>query len=347
MASTPNAAARVEITDPVSLTNPSGGLNPSAVGWTRTPLHDTDAIGTTWTSFMRNKRWEYWAVVTPTHIISLTVSNIDYAGVCALFVLDRATNTEINTELVAPLAWGVTLPGTLDGGVASVKSRGLDITITPEEGGTRLQARSARVSIDIFAALPKGHERLGVVVPWSGWVFQYTVKDIGLPATGTVTIDGTEIALPPGQSWATLDHGRGRWPRSITWNWGTGVETQPSGRVVGIQVGGKWTDGTGATENSLLVDGRVSKIHDELQWTYDIKDLSDKTVEKVWKITGDGVDLKFRVEHVREAHTDLKIITSKTWQCFGAWSGTVKDENGKDVVIEAAYGWAEHVEQYW
>ena len=32
----------------------------------------------------------------------------------------------------------------------------------------------------------------------------------------------------------------------------------------GMQLGGKWTDGTGMTENALVVDGRLSKISEEL-----------------------------------------------------------------------------------
>ena len=34
-----------EITTPVSLTDPDGELNPDALGFTRTQLHDTSGIG--------------------------------------------------------------------------------------------------------------------------------------------------------------------------------------------------------------------------------------------------------------------------------------------------------------
>ena len=61
-----------------------------------------------------------------------------------------------------------------------------------------------------------------VVVPWSESRFQYTVKDVALPASGTVTITGRQYEVPEG-SWAVLDHGRGRWPYRVTWNWGAGL----------------------------------------------------------------------------------------------------------------------------
>ena len=41
---------------------------------------------------------------------------------------------------------------------------------------------------------------------------------------------------------------------------------------MGVQLGGKWTDGTGMTENALCVGGRLSKLSEELVWTYDTGD---------------------------------------------------------------------------
>lgn len=336
--STPRPSPR--ITSPSSLTDAAGRLNPAAVGWTSEPLHNTDRIGRGRVGRGRNKRWEYWAVTTPDHVVAMTVSDIDYAGVGNLWVLDRATGNEINQDAITPFGRGVKLPGTLDAGPATLRTRGLDLTVTPQPGGTHLQASSARVEVDIRAALPDVHERLGVVVPWTDRLFQYTVKDVARPATGSVRIDGVEHRLPDGNSWATQDHGRGRWPRSITWNWGAGCG-RADGHDIGIQVGGTWTDGTGATENALLIDGCLTKLG-ELAWSYDREDW-----RAPWRVSGPGVDLTLTVEHVRHAATDLRIIRSRTWQCFGTWSGTVTAADDQSYDVSGVFGWAEHVEQLW
>ena len=39
-----------------------------------------------------------------------------------------------------------------------------------------------------------------------------------------------------------------------------------------MQVGARWTDGTGSTENALVVDSRVHKVSEELAWEYDMSD---------------------------------------------------------------------------
>src|SRR5699024_8367246 len=114
--------------------------------------------------------------------------------------------------------------------------------------------------------------------------------------------------------WATLDHGRGRWPYRVRWNWGAGSGSS-GGRVIGVQVGGGWTDGTGSVENSLLVDGRLHKISQELHWEYDSADWLAP-----WRVHGAGVFLACRPEYANVSATDLRLISSRTLQCFGDWS---------------------------
>jgi len=215
------------------------------------------------------------------------------------------------------------------------------IDIDEVDGGTRLRAAGSRVRVDITAERPPGHESLGVVVPWTDRLFQYTVKDVARPAVGTVWVDGEAYDVPAGESWAVLDHGRGRWPYAMHWNWGAG-SGRTDGRVVGVQIGGKWTDGTGSSENSLLVDGRLTKISEELVWSYDTDDWLAP-----WRVSGETVDLTLTPFHLKRSVTDLKVFSSRTHQCFGHWSGHVRDETGEWIRVADLVGWAEDVRNRW
>ncbi|AQP47880.1 hypothetical protein BW730_10635 [Tessaracoccus aquimaris] len=339
--SRPVPVLECEITSPVSLTLPDGRLNPASTGWTRTPLIRTDGIGRGRLGAGRNKRWEYWAVMTPSHVIALVTSDIDYAAVHGIWVLDRATGQAVAHDAIGVLGGSVDLPGTLGEGPVRTSTRAVKIAIDEVDGGTRLRARGPRVEVDIVAHRPEGHECLGVVVPWSETRFQYTVKDVARPATGWVAIDGTRHDLPAEGAWATLDHGRGRWPYDVTWNWGAGAGVV-DGRVVGLQVGGKWTDATGSTENSLVVDGRLTKISEELVWEYDQEDWMSP-----WRVRGAGIDATMKPFHLKQSVTDLKVFSSDTNQCFGTWRGRVRDEHGTWVSIDGIEGWAEHVHNRW
>ena len=47
---------------------------------------------------------------------------------------------------------------------------------------------------------------------------------------------------------------------------GDGIPTL-GGRRIGLNFGGKWTDGTGMTENAVFVDGVMTKMHEDVIFT--------------------------------------------------------------------------------
>ena len=330
-----------EITEPVALCRPDGRLNPEAVGWTRRPLHDTSGIGRGRYARLRNKRWEYWNVITPTHILALTVSDITYAGVHEVWVFDRTSGEAIGANAIAPFARNTTLPGTL--GQRPVRARAGELAIAVDEldGGTRLRAITSRVRFDVVASRPAGHEAMGVVVPWSERLFQYTVKDVARPAAGRLWIDGVASEVPESSSWAVLDHGRGRWPYRMRWNWGAASGIS-NGRRVGVQIGAKWTEGTGSTENALVVDGVVHKISEDLTWEYDAGDWLAP-----WRMRGERVDLTFTPFYEKGSATSLGVVATEGHQCFGHYDGWMSHADGSRVRVEGLTGWAEDVAQRW
>lgn len=320
----------------IDLCLPGGRLDPAAVGWSRQPLHRSNLRG-----WGRAKRWEYWGIVTPAHAVGVTVSSLDYAGVHGAYVVDRATGEETAVDAVVPFARGVVLPGRSGVGPASARAGRLAVDIDEEPGGTRLRVEHPRLGLDVLFERPAGHESMSVVVPWSARRFQYTVKDVSRPATGTLRLgtgpDAVRHELPPGASFGVLDHGRGKWPYRITWNWAAG-----SGDGRGIQLGGRWTDGTGSTENALLVDGRIHKLSDDLAWDYDRADWL-----RPWRVTGPRVDATFHPEHVRVARTELGVVGSSTHQCFGTFTGRAQSDDGAWVPLDGLVGWAEEARQRW
>lgn len=326
------AGTESEITEPVDLCGPDGRLNPAAVGWSRRPLHRSNLSG-----WGRNKRWEYWGVITPRHVLGLVVSSLDYAGVSGLYLLDRTTGRETVVDVVTPLARGVVLGEHAGAGLASTRSKKLTIEIEQRREATSLGVTSEEVTVDLQSPLPLSHEALGVVVPWSSRRFQYTLKDVARPVSGRLVVQGEEYEVDPSASWAVLDHGRGRWPYAMTWNWAAG-----SGEGRGVQLGGKWTDGTGMTENALLVEGRIHKIGQDLRWEYDRTDWL-----RPWRIVGERVDVRLKPFHERVARTNLGIIFNETHQCFGHFSGWAQTDDGERVDLDGLIGWAEEARNRW
>jgi len=102
-------------------------------------------------------------------------------------------------------------------------------------------------------------------------------------------------------------------------------------------------DGTGSTENALLVDGRIHKIFADLRWDYDPTDWL-----RPWCVTGPRVDATFHPEHVRVARTELGLVGSRTHQCFGTFTGgRAQADDGAWVPLDGLVGWAEEARQRW
>lgn len=321
-----------EITAPVDLCLPDGRLNPEAVGWTRRPLHRANLRG-----WGRVKRWEYWGIVTPRHIIGLVASSLDYAGVHGVWVLDRETGEETAKDAVVPLARGAVFPDRSGEGEASVRGGGAAVGVRQRPSGARVRALvPGLVDLDVEVPLPDGHESLGVVIPWGPKRFQYTVKDVGRPVRGRLVLPSGEYEIGEG-AFAVLDHGRGKWPYRMTWNWAAA-----SGPGLALQFGGKWTDGTGMTESAVFVDGRLHKIGEELTWTYDTSDWM-----RPWTITGRRVEVEFRPFHEKVSRTELGVVGTETHQCFGHFTGRVQADDGAWVGVDGLTGWAEEARQRW
>lgn len=347
------------ISQPVTLVDADGKLNRSAIGWMRQPLVDASGVASS-RKWGKNKRWEYWNVVTPTHILSLTVSALDYATLSEVWVFDRRSMRQWGQSAISPLG-RVTLPDNLESGPVRAQGRNLAIAVDETPVGTRLRARIDEVAFDVMVTRPPLHERLGVVIPWSREQFQYTVKDVGRPAHGWVEVNSVRMPVPAGQSWAVLDHGRGRWPREISWNWAAAsgevdgwqalfnapyLEAHPQARterhVLGLQFGAEWTKGTGLTENALYFDGQLHKIGEEINFEFDSTNWLSP-----WRITGPDVDLTFEPFYNKHSHTNLGIIRNQSNQCFGTYKGMVSIPRVGMIMVTDLVGFAEDVHNRW
>ena len=335
------------LTEPVDLCLSDGRtLNPEAVGWSPQPVHRANLSG----GWGRTKRWDYWALLSDEMAISLTFADVDYLGIVAVWWCDLRTGETGGRELVVPFARGISLPERPGWSPLRFRNANLGLEVVDEAAATRITARwrepDGRIGrLDAEVALPVGHGSVNVVIPWSPTRFQYTSKHQARPARASIGI-GDEVrnlgAAAP--LWGVLDVGRGRWPYRTRWNWGGGAGTSRDGRTVGLQFGGKWTEGTGATENGVIIDGEVLKLGDELVWQYDWS----APTEPWWVRSTDGaLDVTLVVAHDRHARTEALVLGTEVHQVFGWWHGRAPSPRGEPVEFDGMIGFAEESRSRW
>ena len=338
-----------EITEPVDLCDARGRLNPAARGWSRQPMLRANLRGRRG----RKKRWDYWNVNTPELTVSLVYADVDYAGLANVWVMEHATGHQAAAGTLVPLARGFDMPEQVCTGSVHHAASAFRLGIDELVDHTRLTAWAARsgsaelpgeVEIDITVAKPTGHESLNVLIPWGDRQFQFTSKQNTRPAAGRVRVGDREWTIGD-DAWGVQDLGRGVWPYSNRWNWAAASGRADDGRLVGLQFGGKWTEGTGATENALCLDGRLTKLSDELEWTYDWSNPMAP-----WRVRtpgSDQVDVTLTPTFDRYDLTDLKLLKMEVHQCFGTWSGRIVGDDGMVTTISGIRGFAEEARNRW
>ena len=341
------ATHELELTEPVDLCTPDGAvLNQAALGWSRRPLHRANLLG----CHGRNKRWDYWAILAGDFVVSAVYADVDHFGLADVYWADLVSGESGGHAIVTPA--GVTqLPERPGTAPLRVDRDGLDLQIVDDPAGTRLVAswtehdgRAGR--LDVHVDLPPGHESLNVVIPWSDELFNFTSKHQARPATGELVVGDHRRAIGGSDgvdAWGVLDVGRGRWPSEITWNWGGGAG-RCGDHIVGLQFGAKWTEGSGFTENGVIVDGRLTKIGAELTWEYDWN-----APMSPWHVIDPGgqLDVVLTPRFDKHSKLDGRKRGSETHQVFGTWSGRVRTDDGLELEFADVLGFAEEARQEW
>ncbi len=341
-----------ELTEAVDLCMPDGGLlNPAARGWSRHPLHR----GNMRRAWGRNKRWDYWAIQSDAVIVAVTFADIDYLGLVSIDWIDLRSGRSGRRVAARPASRGVSLPQRPGTEPLRFSNRGLTVEVSDTDDATRLLASwtekgrgACHLDVSVGA---RQQDSLNVVVPWSPKRFQFTSKHQARPAVGSLhlgeerfTFGGTDPNDDELEAWGILDVGRGRWPYKMRWNWGgaSGRATD-GGPLVGVQIGAKWTDGTGATENGVIVDGSLVKIGEELTWDY-----SWEEPLAPWHVHGGcGLDITLTPVYDRHSRTTAGVLSMEVHQVFGRWSGVVPDGRGGTLAVDRIQGFAEEARNRW
>lgn len=329
---------------PRNIATARGLTERSSVGFARTPIFDGHIDG----RFGRRKRWEYWAVLSRTHLVSLTLAHLDFVGLASAWFVDLETNERIELSVPVPPRRMPPFPDRVAGGDLVLDVPGLSLAIRETDAHTHLSIcmRTPRHAVDAVVDVdkPPGHESLSVLVPFSDDAFQLTSKHVARPARGLAVVDGRRYRFDADDgAYGTLDFGRGVFPHRTRWNW-SAAAGRVGARTIGWNLGGQWTDGTGVTENGLFVDGKLQKLGADVRFTFD-----RAAPERPWRIasTGGEVELELLPRHVKRVDALRGPVGADLWLAFGTFRGTLYTEDGEAIPIHDHVGWAEELHARW
>ncbi len=343
---------QTEISRRGPLLNPDGTL--AQVGWSRQPMLDCNLEDARFyplrpLQFLRIKRWDYYAVFSPRRFFSATIADLGYAGNVFVYTLDFESGDLHEEGLVIPLGKRIVLPRNSTEGTASYAGKGVEIAFGTEGRERRLLVNwpgfhhGRGIHAEITLTEFPGHESMNIVIPIGRKRFYFNRKINCLRASGFVEYGDVQEELRPEESLGSLDWGRGVWEYRSYWNWASASGYLPDGRCVGLNLGRGFGDTSAATENAVIVDGRIHKLG-EVAFEYDPRDYM-----RPWKFEdGEGrLSLTFEPFKERVAKTNLGIVASEVHQMFGRYSGSAILDDGETLHIRGLIGFAEEHHARW
>jgi hypothetical protein len=341
-----------ELSQPSSLLDEGGNL--VQVGWARQPLLECNLESAHFYSIrpmqrFRLKRWDYYGVTTPAFYFSVTLAHLGYAGLVFVYTVDRQSGDYHEETLLLPLGRGIHLPRNSERGEATFDNGRVRVAFRLENEGRRLQVdwpafgHGQGIAADVLLRAASEHESMVIVIPIGKRRFYYNRKVNCLPAEGWIQRGDHRADLTPGDSLGNLDWGRGVWEYRSFWVWASASAFLPDGRTMGLNLGYGFGDTSAATENAIILDGRIHKLG-EVRFDYDPADFMHP-----WRmVSSDGrLDLEFVPFRERRAETHLLLIDSVVHQMFGQYRGRVVSDEGETIEIQDLFGFAEEHYARW
>ena len=331
-----------ELTEPTVLLDESGLLNPQAIGWSRRPLVRANLHG----HRLRKKRWNFWNFITRDFVLSATIADIDYASFCAVDLTDFGTKKSFSAMAIGR-GGSIAMPEEVEksiawqkGGVSAVFDHfgtGIKVSLLcPKMKGGPGQG-------EFTISKPAGHETLNIVAPWSRERFQLNSKHNTLPVEGEFRVGSRAYRMKPEECHAVQDFGRGVWPYRSYWNWGVLSGVQDGVRI-GVNMGAKWTTGTGASENGICCDGKLFKVMEDLTWEY-----NPSAWNQPWRMRtthSDMIDLTLTPLVVRDTTLSIGFVGTGGVCAFGHYNGKLRFD-GRTMEVRDLIGWGEEFSHRW
>jgi Protein of unknown function (DUF2804) len=304
----------------------------------------------------RIKEWDYYCVLARDFGIALTVADNGYMGLVSATVFDFAAPGETTeTAMTAfPMGrWG--LPASSAAGLTEVAAGGARMSFIAAEGsrqlafawpgfGSKATPHSPGLEGEICLREAPGGASMVIATPFRRPArgFYYNQKINCQSARGHFRLGGRRFELEPDSAFAVLDWGRGVWPWSNAWLWGS-ASGLAAGRSFGFNIGYGFGDTRAAGENMVFHDGKAHKIG---RITID---RDEKDFMKPWRAVSEDGRLDLTLDPIldRSSRTDLGILASIQHQVFGSWKGYAILDDFSRVEVERLRGFCEYVVNRW
>lgn len=255
----------------------------------------------------QRKVWVYAGAFTKDYYVGFAIADAGIVATAFAYVFDVVANKYIEEKITVPLGF----PSAFDPDLKT-NWKLKNFSITTHDNNIKCSYTGNRLKLTLqIADDGKGATTLA---PAAGRPFHHTYKNLLLPTTVALTVDGKAVELTG--NIGGIDFSKGYPPRQTFWNWASLNGVTESGISFGANLVGDFNN---SIENALYVNGSVSQLS---QATFSYGKPVDKSVWHI-KILDGTIDMEFKPLGVRGENINAFIMMSIFKQPFGVFTGTI------------------------
>lgn len=288
------------------------------------------------------KQFQFVSINTGKFIIGAAIADISYLGSGFVYVFDIANNTLLEKSWLRPPGIGYKTSASPNNGCASIGSSVNNIEITITQGRWQLRINTDIISANLTLGPANNDLPLAMCSPtgYNGWT--YTQKHNALTVDGQLYINHQAQDLS--QTLAGYDFSAGFMRRETSWRWAS-INAHIGDSVFGLNLAAGVNE-TGSSENVFWLNGKRHYLP-AVQFKF-TRQRNSKLSTQPWHIVSTGingqpaqVDLTFTPINSREERLNLWLLKSNFRQYIGHYSGSIRDSEGNETIINNILGLSE------
>ena len=304
------------------------------------------------------KEWNFYQFHCDHYALQLTLGHLTYIGQMAVTLIDLSTGEKWSYSTLKPL-FAPKLDRDPEGpSVSEYKNEEAHLVFRVTENKRKLSFKGSNKTYPMVAKSDNEHnstpgieisltiendpanEKMVIATPFAKPTqFYLNYKENYYSAKGTVRFGDKKVDFQ--DATGLLDWGRGVWPYSHEWYWGS-LSSHIDGVPFGFNIGWGFGDTSHATENIYFYNKKAYKIGKLIgEW-----DDNNLMAVKHYHDKENKLQLTFTPTYDNYTFNEFVVVDTHCHQVYGLFSGTIQTVDGPKS-FENVLGFIEHAINRW
>ena len=291
------------------------------------------------------KEWNFYQFQCEKYVLQLTLGHLTYIGQMAVTLMDIETGKKWSYSTMKPFFVPELDRNPEKPSICTYENDECRLQFTVKRDKRILAFRGQskdynKIEIKLVAENDPSNEKMVIATPFDKpHQFYLNYKENYYVANGYASFDDKKVLFQ--NATGLLDWGRGVWPYSHEWYWGS-LTSHIDGVPFGFNIGWGFGNTKQATENMYFYNKKAYKV-DKIIGEWDDNNLMGV---KHFHDNANQIQFTFTPFHDNYTCNPFVIIDTHCHQVFGHFCGTIETEDGTKE-FSRAVGFIEHAINRW